>query len=85
MCIRDSNGGEGNKIRGKIDLLVVYEDQEGNQSVEIYDLKLSTNPEDRPFQHSPRPGEYGPALHTSPSVHGAVLQSGCRQGPPVLP
>lgn len=45
--IADHNGGEGNKIRGKIDLLVVYEDQEGNQSVEIYDLKLSTKPEDR--------------------------------------
>lgn len=45
--IADHDGGEGNRIRGKIDLLVVYEDQEGNQSVEIYDLKLSTKPEDR--------------------------------------
>ena len=45
--IVDHNGGIGDKLRGKIDLLVVYEDSEGNQSVEIYDLKLSTKPEDR--------------------------------------
>lgn len=45
--IVDHDGGTDNKLRGKIDLLVVVSDAEGNQSVEIYDLKLSTKPEDR--------------------------------------
>lgn len=43
----DHDGGPDAKLRGKIDLLAVFEDNEGNQSVEIYDLKLATKPQDR--------------------------------------
>lgn len=43
----DHDGGPDAKLRGKIDLLAVFEDTEGNQSVEIYDLKLATKPQDR--------------------------------------
>ena len=41
----DHDGGPDAKLRGKIDLLAVFEDNEGNQSVEIYDLKLATKPQ----------------------------------------